>query len=1262
MFESIKNKVAELINPQSQNSLDSESLALLTSIVEPLSEVEATLPNQVLNFIVNGQKPEVLLTLQQQATDKVCALLGSPGTYGWYWPSTELTKAQEKLCKASQNARYKLYINIFSKLSSDQIIRYGKFLEAATQQRNYSQLSKQTPVWFSYVLVDGLLTSFNHQSFDDRQKKSHRDLWSLTALKQLYLFEPENNIEGFITTLFERNGVNSYHYDQLNFLFKLSDSVQFFTDYAQEIRETLPKLSAAAQGIFLEFIAQHHDLLQQQTELIIMLALSSSKGVREQATVLLTHLDDAQSQQHLQNFLINGESKQRSFAADLLARLGEQNREILQQAAENEKLKSVQANILSALQRLESLGQVVELEYTLPDIEVIEAQDIPESFVQVLQDNYLAVKEKYRQAAEQEVEDNKAVEKGGYKSHWRQNNYRDFCKPYDKVENVGQLILGHLNGQKNYRSYIEEIANYQKKLQQLPEFSLIHAARLVLGHRNNDWINWYQFFQFLETKSWETIELRQLAQVLQQVGISEESSKRCIANEYLENYSGDELNTRIADDEKVIPFFIENIDLIAEALGLLPSKNQNSWRYYDPIKALALLQRFPQVPKQFIPRLLEFALGDGKRLRFDAQEVLKKLPDIHLRAIEALENGKQEIRITAVEWLARLQHPSAVTALYDLLKKEKKEVVIAAILTALEQLGKDINIYLSPKALLKDAEKGLKAKIASSFTWFDLQHLPQAQWQDGTTVDPQIIQWWVVLADKLKDPVPNALLQRYMGLLNDKSQQTLALYLLQSFIYQDTRNPTLEEAMEVATKEAPSRLASYQDSFKRWGQKYPEYYGRYEHITLEEVVEEIKRERLAIYLGSAIKSKGMLALTFKTQGSVAVKLLQDYMKQHYQRRAQIEAMLSCFSISDDPLIIQLLLSLSRRYRTASVQNLAKQLVEQIAERNQWSSDELADRTIPTAGLDDAGVLSLEYGSRVLTAYVDDKDKFVLKNEDGKIIKALPAARQGDDEGLIKEAKSLFSSSKKEFKQVIDLQTQRLYEAMCSERAWSGTDWQEYLFAHPIMKRLIQRLVWLELSSEGIILQSFRPSDDGSLLNLEDDEIELAQDSQIKVAHGVLISAEDAEAWQAHFKDYKVKFLFEQMSHQLPVFEAHAEIIEDRKGWLTDTFTLRGVITKLGYQRASIEDGGSFDSYFKPFSQIGLSAVIRFSGSYVPEENLAAVLYDLSFEKKNVRSWRDSGMNLADVPPVLLAETYADYLKVAEACSGFDPEWQKKTPW
>ncbi|MDR7017628.1 DUF4132 domain-containing protein [Acinetobacter sp. 3657] len=1256
MFESIKNRVNQFINLQGQNIIDSETLALLSTIVEPLAEVNASLANQVLNYIVNGQNPEVLLTLQQQATDKVCALLGSPGTYGWFWPSSELTKAQEKLCKASQNARYKLYINIFSKFSRGQTVRYGKFLEAATQQRNYPQLSKNTPVWFSYILVDGLVTSFNHQHFDDRQKKSHRQTWTMAVLKQLYLSESENNTEDFIATLFERGDVNSYHHDQLNVLFNFSDSVVFFTEHLQMIRAVLPKLSATAQGIFLEFIAQHQELLQLQTELIIILALSSSKNVREQATVLLSHLDEAESQQHLQYFLVNGESKQRSFAADLLARLGEKNLEILQQAAENEKLKSVQVNILSALQRLETLEQVVDMDHAVPEITEIETQEIPESFIPVIIENYQALLEKAKQRAEQEIEDNQTA---SYKSTWAQSNYKDLQKL--KIEQVSQQLFAAINGKKKTQihGYNYNIMTYQNRLQNLPEYGLEHALRLSYHGRN--WMNWNDLFSILlKPHHYEQLELRQLEQLMRKVGF--EKPERMIAENYLENYYYETLNSYINEDNKIVPFFIEHIDLLAEALGLSPDKSESRYRSFEPLRAIGVLQRFPQLPKQFIPRLLEFALGDSKRLRFDAQEVLRKLPDIHLRAIEALGNGKQEIRITAIEWLARLQHPTAVSALYDLLKKEKKEVVIAAILTALEQLGEDISVYLSAEALLKDAEKGLKGKIVSSFAWFDLSHLPQVQWQDGTAVDTKIIQWWVVLADKLKDPIPNALLQRYVGLLNEKSQQTLALYLLQSFIHQDTRNPSLEEAMDIANKEAPSRLASYQDSFQRWGQKYPEYYGRYEHITLEEVVEEIKRERLAIYLGSAIKSKGMLALTFKTQGSVAVKLLQDYMKQHYQRRAQIEAMLSSFSVSDDPLIIQLLLSLSRRYRTASVQNLAKQLVEQIAARNQWSSDELADRTIPTAGLDDSGILTLEYGSRVLTAYVDDKDKFVLKNEDSKIIKSLPTARQGDDEALIKEAKSLFSSSKKEFKQVIDLQTQRLYEAMCSERTWSSADWQEYLFAHPIMKRLIQRLVWLEISAEGEILQSFRPSDDGSLLNLDDDEVELQADSQIKIAHVVLINTDDAEAWQAHFKDYKVKFLFEQMTRQLPTFDTHAEIIEDRKGWLTDTFTLRGVITKLGYQRASIEDGGSFDSYFKSFSQIGLSAVIRFSGSYVPEENLAAVLYDLSFEKKNVRSRRESSMSLADVPPVLLAETYADYLKVADACSGFDPEWQKKTPW
>lgn len=581
----------------------------------------------------------------------------------------------------------------------------------------------------------------------------------------------------------------------------------------------------------------------------------------------------------------------------------------------------------------------------------------------------------------------------------------------------------------------------------------------------------------------------------------------------------------------------------------------------------------------------------------------------------------------------------------------------AALLTALEQFGEDISSYLSPKVLLAEAQKGLKGKAPASMSWFNLDSLPALTWQNNKPVDGEIIRWWVILAVKLKMPAGNGLLQRYISLLSVDSQRKLGSFMLNSFIAQDTAGPSLEMAMAEAERDAPQRLTNYQDWVKRW----PGSYSQYENYTLEQCINDIKNEVLRRYLGSAITDKGMLALICGIEGHIAVTALRNYMRDHYQRRAQIEAMIDAVATSNDPLIIQLLLSLSRRYRTASVQEKARGLVAQIAERNGWSADELADRTIPTAGMDETGVLALEYGERTFTAKLDPQQKLVLFNPEGKEIKALPAARKTDNEELIKESKKLLSSSKKELKQVIDLQTARLYEAMCAERLWTTQDWQEYIQAHPIMRGLIERLVWMEIDNDKVI-NVFRPSDDGSLLNLEDDEIELSAGSSIKLAHAALISEDERKGWLVHFKDYKVKFLFSQMEHKIPELDLALTEIEDRKGWLTDTYTLRGVLTKMGYQRGQAEDGGSFMHYSKHYASLGFYVYIEFSGSYVPEENIPAVLYSLSFESGQQSSWNRSYIELKDIPPILLAESYADYLKVADACAGFDPEWEKKTPW
>jgi hypothetical protein len=49
----------------------------------------------------------------------------------------------------------------------------------------------------------------------------------------------------------------------------------------------------------------------------------------------------------------------------------------------------------------------------------------------------------------------------------------------------------------------------------------------------------------------------------------------------------------------------------------------------------------------------------------------------------------------------------------------------------------------------------------------------------------------------------------------------------------------------------------------------------------------------------------------------------------------------------------------------------------LADRKGWTLAELADLTIPTAGLDDQGVLTLDFGPRQFTAMLNEDLEFML---------------------------------------------------------------------------------------------------------------------------------------------------------------------------------------------------------------------------------------------------------------------------------------------
>ena len=212
--------------------------------------------------------------------------------------------------------------------------------------------------------------------------------------------------------------------------------------------------------------------------------------------------------------------------------------------------------------------------------------------------------------------------------------------------------------------------------------------------------------------------------------------------------------------------------------------------------------------------------------------------------------------------------------------------------------------------------------------------------------------------------------------------------------------------------------------------------------------------------------------------------------------------------------------------------------------------------------------------------------------------------------------------------------------------------------------------------------AFRPTPEGTLTNVEDEDVALEGFGRVRIAHSALLGAEGREAWRAHFADYEVVPLIDQFERPLlgvPRNEIdpkrHAkrtgrdapwgedtragELVVEREGWLSDNYAVRSAAEKRGWQRGSVEDAGWYMEYVKHFPAARLVAVLSFTGSAVGlDDQHGAAVTTLSFHRSDGRYWRPQPLDLRAVPPILLSECRNDYREVAET-GAFDPEWEKK---
>src|SRR5262249_55953678 len=157
---------------------------------------------------------------------------------------------------------------------------------------------------------------------------------------------------------------------------------------------------------------------------------------------------------------------------------------------------------------------------------------------------------------------------------------------------------------------------------------------------------------------------------------------------------------------------------------------------------------------------------------------------------------------------------------------------------------------------------------------------------------------------------------------------------------------------------------------------------------------------------------------------------------HGKKVNQTKALIACLARNPSPAALQVVLGVSNRIKQKTVQAYAGELVDDAADRRGWSPDELADRTIPSAGLDEDGELALDCGEDGAFKAVSRRDgKLDLLNPQGKPVNALPGPRGDAEKEVVAASKKLLVNARKELKQTEAAQQERLYEAMCVGRVW-----------------------------------------------------------------------------------------------------------------------------------------------------------------------------------------------------------------------------------
>lgn len=303
--------------------------------------------------------------------------------------------------------------------------------------------------------------------------------------------------------------------------------------------------------------------------------------------------------------------------------------------------------------------------------------------------------------------------------------------------------------------------------------------------------------------------------------------------------------------------------------------------------------------------------------------------------------------------------------------------------------------------------------------------------------------------------------------------------------------------------------------------------------------------------------------------------------------------------------LMLLNGIAQKVKFKGLQDKAREKIDTIAEARGLSTEELEDRLAPDLGLDAQGTMRLDFGPRAFKVGFDETLKPYVRETtdgtDGARLPDLPKPKKTDDAELSKEAVERFKLLKKDARTIASQQLLRLEVAMCARRRWTPEVFRVFLVEHPLVRHIVQRLIWGvyevegEASYGGALKACFRVAEDGGFTTAEDDPFELPEGVNIRIGvpHALELPAADAAAFGQVFADYELLQPFAQIGRDVYTLtgdELASLKLERWKDVKVPTGRVLGLANK-GWRRGQAQDGGCIWYFSKP---LGTDRVIELS--------------------------------------------------------------------